>query len=150
MALTEFLTARLDEDEALARAATPGEWIGPAPEGQDHAGQPVLCVEVDVTWSERPIQRALFIADSGSHEDAIHIDRWQPARVLREVDAKRKIVADYERVLSERKAHHGDLALAGALLALHGAVRALAAAYSDHPDYYPGWTTDRERAGHGN
>ncbi len=62
-----------------------------------------------------------------------------PERMGREVDAKRKILARYEEIFAERKKHPEDLAVAGALLALHGVVCALAAVDCDHPDYDPAW-----------
>jgi Family of unknown function (DUF6221) len=64
-----------------------------------------------------------------------------PERLLREVDAKRKILADYERMFAACKAHPDDLAVKGALLALHGAVKTLAAVDAGHPDYDPAWAS---------
>lgn len=84
----------------------------------------------------------LHVTDCDHPEDpfACRCDCGVPQRVLRDVEAKRRIVTDYERVRAERKARPDDLALAGALLALHGAVRALAGPFSDHPDYDPAWS----------
>jgi hypothetical protein len=64
-----------------------------------------------------------------------HIACVDPGRVLREVEAKREILAAYECYLAERKEHAGDLALSGAFLALHGTVKTLAAVWRDHPDW---------------
>jgi hypothetical protein len=55
--------------------------------------------------------------------------------VLREIDAKRQLVERYERAMENRRVHPDDLASAGALLALHGAVRLLALPYADRPGY---------------
>jgi hypothetical protein len=71
-----------------------------------------------------------------------HVARVDPGRVLREVEAKRMILADYQRLLADRKLHPDDLAVAGALLALHGAVLALAAVDRDRADYDPSWSPD--------
>jgi Family of unknown function (DUF6221) len=101
MTLTEFLAARLDEDERSAddiHDVRADRWTGTGPS--------------DCVCEYR-------------------------ARVLREVEADRKILADYKRLIAERKAHPDDLALNGALLALHGVVGTRAAVYSDHPDYDP-------------
>lgn len=68
-----------------------------------------------------------------------HIARHDPDRVLAEVEAKRRVVEDYERKLDNRRAHPDDLGSAGAFLALHGTVKLLAAVYADHPDYDPAW-----------
>jgi Family of unknown function (DUF6221) len=107
--LAEFLAARLNEDAAVARGA-PGDW--------HVTGVGVI---------------------TGSPGIALHVARWNPARVLREVDAKRRILAAYSE--------HADLDIAdpepeyayGHAGGLGVAVRHLAAAYSDHPDYDPAW-----------
>lgn len=128
--LVAFLTARLDEDEAAAAEA--GEDSGPE-------------------WRWQPEELPGMVVASGSGEIVVydegrptgaggaHIARYDPARVLAGVAAKRAILAAYERQFTERKSHPGDLAASGALLALHGAVKALAAVYSGHPDYDPKW-----------
>ena len=72
-------------------------------------------------------------------EMAAHVAEFDPARVLREVEAKRRILDDYERAFEDRKLHPGDLALAGARLALHGVVKLLALPYSDRPGYREEW-----------
>jgi hypothetical protein len=58
-----------------------------------------------------------------------HIARHDPARVLREVQAGRKILADYEG--TRAITGDNDEYVAG----LSAALSALASAYSDHPDY---------------
>lgn len=77
-----------------------------------------------------------LVADSPSAADVDYIVRHDPARVLREIEAKRAIVAEYERAHTRPK---GDVASAGALLALHGVVKHLAAVYADHPSYRVEW-----------
>jgi hypothetical protein len=123
--LTEFLAARLDEDEAAAKAA---QYLWPL------AALGVLDDKEHAAWYPLTI------------EAAGHIARWDPARVLREVEAKRKILAEYQRLYAEinelvvhgrEPGHHMD-----AMRALHVAVCAHAAVYSDHPDYNPAWVTD--------
>jgi Family of unknown function (DUF6221) len=130
-----FLTARLDEDEARARAAQKkrrGPWwsfrflVNNARPGKKGVVTP--------TARDRG-----SVAQAISPAVAIHIARHDPARVLRDVAAKRKILADYEKLLGERKSHPGDLAQAGALLALLGVIRGLAAVDSDHPDFRQEW-----------
>jgi hypothetical protein len=97
--LVEFLTARLDEDEAWAN---------------DRAY--IWATE----WS--------CIQD--------------PARVLREVDAKRKILAEYQAVLDDARGV-GESSrrprLYGRYDGLDHALKALAAVWSGHPDYDPDW-----------
>jgi hypothetical protein len=110
MTLTEFLTARFDEDEAAARAL---DWMP-------------RWVMADDLPNAQP-----GVVD--------HIVRHDPARVLAEVDAKRQIVTEYERGLGRRRDHPGDPASAGALLALHAIAHLLALPYADHPDYDEVW-----------
>ena len=118
--LVQWLRAQLDADERIARAATQGDWV----------------------WSRE------FVTPPGYHHrtigplepgDAAYIAAWAPARVLRETDAKRKLVERYERAMENRRAHPDDLASAGALLALHGAVKLLALPYVDRPGFREEW-----------
>ncbi len=127
MTLTKFLTARLDEDEAAARAMTTAVWpeqvrvaprldTGDAPEGQVAMNDPTYGKAWTMIWS------------SGFHED-----KWRPhpesvevygpdvaARVLREVEAKRAIVAGWS-------------------FQAESTLRYLATVYADHPDYREEW-----------
>src|SRR6266851_9644248 len=73
--LVVFLNARLRDDEAAARAAAPGPW-----RGRD-AG----------SWSE--VAPAKGTGPEAA--DTEHIARHDPARVLREVAAKRAILEFY-------------------------------------------------------
>jgi hypothetical protein len=74
--LVRWLNTQLDEDERIARAATQGEWV----------------------WSRE------FVTPPGYHHrtvgplepgDAAFIATNDPARVLREIDAKRRIIAEH-------------------------------------------------------
>jgi len=85
--LTEFLLARIAEDEAVARAATRGPWL--------YDGGGIYAPE------ERTATRALFREDVVYDDDcgigvaahnAAHIARHDPARVLAECKAKRRIM----------------------------------------------------------
>jgi hypothetical protein len=120
--LAEFLAARLDEDEAAAKAWLP-------------FGNP------DATNRE-------------------HAARHDPARVLREVEAKRQILALHHPSPGLRHPvtdYHVDICAACDVPELPQAewehidgfdgsiypcdtVRALAAVWSDHPDFDPAWS----------
>ncbi|MFE3429840.1 DUF6221 family protein [Streptomyces sp. NPDC059171] len=85
-ALVAFLKARLDEDEQVAQAATQGEWV----------------------WSRE------FVTPPGYHHrtigplepgDSAHIVRHDPARTLREVEAKRLLL---EQAITSRHLFTGD------------------------------------------
>lgn len=129
--LLAFLTARLDEDERIATAASPGPWITVEAE----------CDLVDVESELGHVVRSCrdCLTEGCDHFDAQHIARHDPARVLRDVEAKRKIIGQYERVRETRRAHPDDMPSTGAHLVLHGAVTTLAYAHANHPDYRSEW-----------
>ncbi|WP_128977268.1 DUF6221 family protein [Streptomyces roseicoloratus] len=121
MDLVEFLTARLDEDERTARGVL---WDGSGNELQ---------------WSlpfSATIQvgTELFTTDDGAVAE--HIARHDPARVLAEVDAKRRILADYERFVAERRRMMGGW---DSYPEVSPILAALALPYADHPDYDEAW-----------
>lgn len=99
MTLTEFLTARLDEDEALAQAAR-----------EDY--------RMDLRMARDMAQ---------------HSARHNPARVLREVEAKRAILARHTKEVWDGSCF--DCAEPYPC----PTVRAIAAVYADHADYDEAW-----------
>lgn len=116
--LIAFVTARLDEDEAAAQEAA-SRPLGPA-------------------W------------DDGTRLTAVarHIARHDPARVLREIAAKRVILARWEFAANQvavgavnEAAGYGPADPGWPLRAdSHELdVRSLAVAWNDHPDYRPEW-----------
>jgi len=122
--LVAFLRARLDEDEATARAASPG-----------------------LGWARGFIQGADEDIDIAA--DEAHIVRHHPARVLREVEAKRAILELHKGEPSIHAVPPGS----GPLYCMSdgvddgwynvewpcATVRAVAAVYRDHPDYDEVW-----------
>jgi Family of unknown function (DUF6221) len=85
LTLVEFLEARLAEDAEAATDATPGPWAAVDPNkvwGDDMDHQLVGCGKNLATL--RSEYRGYF--------NGLHIARWDPARVLAEVDAKRAMV----------------------------------------------------------
>lgn len=113
--LIAFVNARLDEDEAIARATIePRRWHRDSDgnvQDEDARGGGNAYIACG------PYGRGLADAD------AEHIIRHDPARVLREVAAKRALV---HRHAAER---HEDC----------DTLRTLATVWSDHPDYRAGW-----------
>ncbi|MGW5408999.1 DUF6221 family protein [Streptomyces spiralis] len=108
--LVEWLRAQLDEDEQIARAAGGTWWAPPDLVGEVHDSGGVNI-------------------DAKLKSFAAHIEAWDPARVLREIDAKRQILG---RVLSHaavmgRDEVHWDL------------LRLLALPYADRPGYREEW-----------
>ena len=128
--LIPFLNARLDEDEAAANAAGGDEWehdsFGLSRTGENSfAGQ----------WTDSGLM------DFGPEGD--HAARHDPARVLREVAAKRARLAMFDQALTEMDRlladddaeKTGQGAAIGRCEAARAAVELDAAVYSDHPDY---------------
>lgn len=145
--LTDFLLARIAEDEVAARAAL-GEGAYP------HFGD---------TAAEETLEIAL--SEGASRLGPGHFERHHPARVLRECEAKRQVIAfhrswpvftetrpellveedDLGKTMArmrqqmewhtqdEYRAKFGDEPPTTPMLA------ALAAVYSDHPDFDPTW-----------
>ena len=107
MTIVEFLKARLGEDEAIARNA-----LG------------LLGMETPWHDIETLRQRGLTRAD------ARHVARHSSRRVLREVEAKRRIV---ERHSGCEDVSYGDASTCPDM-------RDLASVYADHPDHQPDWT----------
>lgn len=140
MTIVEFLTARLDEDERLARAATPGPWSPDAPFLSDVVTSALLGPVADCAIGTDYRAQSL--------EDACHIARHDPARVLAEVAAKRSIIALHAQVDIVGPGGE-DMAACGACgdttdeyLATCwpcDTLKHLAAPYADHPDYDPTW-----------
>ena len=132
--LVDFIRARLDEDEQVARAA-------------HYEGQRWLSEEEDVCrW---PDDELVHVADR--KRDARHIAQWEPARVLRDVEAKRRVVEALgiaERNVDEVRrtaADYGFVRVAeSARDALLYAVRLLASAHAGHPDYRAEWALTKE------
>src|SRR5574337_1430284 len=133
--LTEFLLARISEDETLARKSSPSPWQYGDVEsvaggslydktrmiGSLHYEQP--------TDHDGTIVRHLLSDEADAN--GAHIARHDPARVLAECEAKRRIVED--RL-------HLDTVRPGAIRAhSEWACRVIASIYADHPDYREEW-----------
>jgi hypothetical protein len=155
--LVAFLTARLDEDEAVAKAC-PDEsghlnWFDSRVVASgDHTIR--TCPPSGMVAGEGNrvvcrIRRVDTIDDVGTYDlgdpdaRAGHIARHDPARVLREVDAKRKILALHGASIGGTwcvtcdpgSDVSGDAGAWYPCLTL----RTLAAVWSGHPDYDPDW-----------
>ncbi|MFB6593947.1 DUF6221 family protein [Streptomyces diastaticus] len=134
--LITFLRARLGEDEAVARAATAGPWVESGV--GDHGW--------GVSFSALGSGVEADDSDQG-RADAAHIARHDPARVLAEVEAKRRVVGECaywnERMEAEAvnppKFPQPGLDLGLLLDAMNPILRHLAAPYADHPDYREEW-----------
>lgn len=84
-----------------------------------------------------PDYRTYSDSDTAAADE--YIEHFGPERMLREIEAKRELVERHERAMENRRSHPDDLASAGALLALHGAVKLLTLPYADRPGYRDEW-----------
>jgi hypothetical protein len=145
--LVAFLKARLDEDEKAARSALLGF--------DDEYGTDVTTLAVpDVVWvasyhevygrsAQWPAegkrdQKLITTGQPAATYPAEHIARHDPARVLVEVESKRRIVATF----TELDAHPNRLTYAfmqQQWVALRAVIAGLALPYADHPDYRDEW-----------
>lgn len=144
MTITEFLLARIAEDEAVARAATEGPWEADAMD----AGHSRFEMNVWITAGDAGdtvcdmggLQRSHNekVALDDGYKDAQHIARHDPARVLAECAAKRAIIAEHQQD------HLGAVCtrcrfIGGYMEYPCPTLEALAAVYADHPDYRQEW-----------
>ncbi|MFI5831064.1 DUF6221 family protein [Streptomyces sp. NPDC051578] len=149
-ALLAFLRARLDEDEQIANGHQ--QWS--ASWHQDDMANEIR---------DENAGTVAFVPRSG---DQAHIARHSPARVLAEVDAKRRLLADILRAGHEwneedhwyscaaARDHEGepvciDESRAGGPCdcgrdeQVERRVRLLALPYASHPDFRPEWAPDQ-------
>lgn len=127
--LVQFLRARLDEDEKTAVGAddslgrTRRHWsVGPN-------GEEVLASGFYQMVADVPAGVAR------------HVARHDPARVLAEVDAKRRVLDEYEAsaAASGEADEDGYEYADGWAFALQRVVQILALPYADHPNYREAW-----------
>lgn len=126
--LVEWLLAQLDEDGRIARAATPGPWT------QSGIGE----YGWGVSFS-RPGAGVEAEDSEQGRADAEHIAAHDPARVLREIEAKRGVVARYEFARHEAAAldigeEERKTRIASAA-AFQSCVLLIAGTFEDRPGY---------------
>jgi hypothetical protein len=132
--IAEFLLARIAEDEAVATAAATGPMTDAnwTVREEEHEGISVL---------PPGIQDADGISDVTAH-----MERWNPARVFAECEAKRRIVTAYTSPVQVDLLPPGpsrayqDGGTRGRFAGLAEAMTLLALPYADHPDYRPEWS----------
>lgn len=145
--LTDFLLQRLSEDEAAARAAIdpdrPGthwRWVVPDDGSDPDAPRWLRTTEVFPTTSgvgPLPAFPLGFEFKAEPSRGMDHIARHDPARVLADVEAKRKIV---ERcAYATQDSFAGDYDLAPRCDLAWDILCDLASVFADHPDYRAEW-----------
>ncbi|APE11024.1 hypothetical protein BO226_19305 [Rhodococcus sp. 2G] len=147
MTIIEFIEARIAEDEQIATKAGTGKYAR-----WDYAGDCDSASNGEVYYPDtRTVIRHMNghesisydcvtcdsegLTPSVTEEIGPHIARHDPARVLHEVEAKRKLLDLSRRWLVSRGGQDGEMSRKNALDIL----RLLAAPYSDHPDYQKEW-----------
>jgi hypothetical protein len=118
--LTDFLLARISEEEAQARELVPGR-VDPE----------------NARWHTESLAMA-----SLDDRQRRYVANWAPPRVLAECEAKKRIVDLWE--FANREASMGaewpvKQLFDGRLSMIEAALRALAAVYADHPEFQPEW-----------
>lgn len=128
----------LNDNERLAREAlhpdaiSPGVWTTEH-HNSEHHSEPNRChIAEDRSGHYWSVAHEVFIPIGE------HIARWDPARVLRQVAADRRILAEYERLLLRDRLRTGPY-WDGARDMCEMAVRARAEAYDDQPGYREVW-----------
>ena len=135
--LVVLLKARLAEDFDVARNAmhedasvSPGEWITEH-HNSEFNEQPDRCHIAEdrkgVYWT---------VASEVYIPNAEHMVRHDPARVFREIAAKRVMIADWEIYADAAYPDFGG----GFSTAMDGVVAGLAGVYSNHPDFKADWS----------
>lgn len=134
--LPAFLLARLAEDEAVARAIGNEE---PLAWSAVRADSLVIDAENPKRW----IARA---EDRGHGDDlAAHIARHDPARVLADVESKRRVVEDYLDAqhtiggLEEEGDYEAALGHVDEARVLLAVLHRLAQPYASHESFDPSW-----------
>ncbi|MFF1444096.1 DUF6221 family protein [Streptomyces sp. NPDC058295] len=126
--LVQFLRARLDEDEQLAQAATPGPWT------QSGIG--------DYGWTVSFSQPGSGVETADSDQgraDADFIASHDPARVLAEIASKMSILTDYTKEQWVMEQGHRTGWTEGGQSVREYLIKGWAALYESHPDYRQEW-----------
>lgn len=129
--LVAFLRARLDDDEERAKASAGAPWVT-----LQGVGLTQVLVDAQAIRDEKWKFGTLgHVASVERKVDADHIARHDPARVLAEVDAKRRLLTQFElRGNSVRRTVQP--ATGGVWDDL---LRLLALPYAGHPGYRDEW-----------
>jgi hypothetical protein len=157
MDLTTFILARVEEDEAAAHAAS--VWsvrVDPPEYWREVPGPPAEWESSPYTHDEGRVERVngspdtvldVVVYDEGSPSDAEarHIARQDPARVLAQCEAVRRIVETHRgwhvcpNAGNDGYTDYGD-GSGDEWEPICPTLLALAQPYADHPDFDPAWS----------
>jgi hypothetical protein len=154
--IVAFIAERLNDDQRMADAATPGPWrYNPAKQWLDEPDKArrdllaLVGVQGEEFVGAGPAGKPIGVAATGpaddpqSMADAAHIARHDPDRVLRGVEAKRAILDRYAGACAEVRSFVTAERRTAARIAqfeLEAVVHLLALAWAAHPDYDPAWS----------
>ncbi|MFI1562170.1 DUF6221 family protein [Streptomyces sp. NPDC020490] len=148
--LVRWFGEQLDEDERIARVAatlavpTLGAMNWRSVEGPSDAGGTYWCITTTPPNDTAPVVELVGSGMSGGgvHEEAVarHIAAHDPARVLREIDAKRAVLALHTQSIRDDGCQVCDVP-GGRRLRPDACttVRLLAVVYADRPGYRETW-----------
>lgn len=126
--LVQFLRARLDNDERIAREADEGPWqlktLGRHDQAAVSTEGPGALVQLDGVRATA---------------NGAHIAHHDPARVLREIQAHRTTVDEYDIALGVPAATDQAAYWKGHVETLREVCLRLATVHADHPDYQAAW-----------
>jgi hypothetical protein len=142
--LAGFLRARLDEDQEIARDVQDGsppwdgQWISDGPHALRTRNGHVLAFSTRTTdGRDLPLDLKPGLVE--------HWARHDPARVLAEVNAKRRILDRYTSAVADSAedadGYYDETRFEDARQ-LYPVLRLLALPYADHLDYRPEWAPD--------
>lgn len=127
--LAEFLRARLDEDEQVARAASPGPW---------HVDDEIYAQRIVAADDTAVVDGGRWGGEASVFdftEDALHIARHDPARVLAQVEMMRHIVDMHEPCGQCGPFEHEPECHRCAVRAPCMTLRLVAEVWAEHPDH---------------
>jgi len=130
-----FLLDRVRDDEQTARDASPDAPRWEFSESAWHSWDVRTVGEksYQITTDSEGLSDSVIDHDAGEH-----IARHDPARVLDDCKAKRRIVEEYLQVCADYRVAHTPT-LEGQRLGLAKAIAYLILPYADHEDYDEGW-----------
>lgn len=160
--IVAFIRARLDEDEAMARVTTPvpvfGEWKAAQAKHPRSEDEPISIVqgrdEHQPDYEGYSSGNPVIVTGAGwpdepdNEANLRHIARHDPARVLRGVEAKRRMIDEifrYEECIDGEWGccHEAEAIAAGECKRnnrrIIPALKIIASEWSDHADYREGW-----------
>jgi hypothetical protein len=140
--LVAWLKRQLDDDERVAREASEPPWVVERASVM-HSG-PSASRHPDGQRLGRTVVASVGAWDLGvpTAADAEHIARWDPARVLAEIEAKRRILDDYAILVGAiRRVDDvdGNRLLYARREARESDIRWLAQPYTDRPGWREEW-----------